>query len=890
MPSAMEQIYDRLAEVFGGSNPNQFFTMMMPGTVLNLDDFTYDLSSFKPETVREAEARLVDQMFDLAKISASSNGRRVSSQFVESLRILVPNGNPVMPEVKNTLRRFLNQPIPKDSYVDGKPFSGTLISYYSELFQRYIELRMKWEQEVFDKKSELAAQNDNAREAFLEWYESVAEGRLAMIEAARARVTAVCSPADMDAILAALESGPSGGTEIEEAMATVRNARIADANGGYFYPVELTPSDWFLYIHSDADPDAMLPDPHFLAAALKTKREALQATLSQLQGMLASMPSDDAVAAASRRFNEAQSAHDEAQQGVMNIGSDAVALGAELYLKAEYPYSTAFEQAMASNQDKVVDASAANKIKSNSYAVAEAMSGEIADELEGRPFGVDDIKAVIDQQKKAIKAQFDLERAAAELAEASRSSVALQAARFSGLKSMIGRVSQQLQDLRAAQDEVGRAALVADQRKPIALGPPVTHADDSVKSTAKTQLIAARAEAARTGSALPTGESVKSAFLGTGSPAKFSADFCTDFERFLTENGVGKAITTIADLKSSLNLLKENTSSRATQATLKLAIEKIDSFETTVTLQTGIAEITTLISKKAGSNAIVNMMGSGVSTSPGRMLDLISAFVHSLPEKSSSKKSDVSPRFMDLQFSFTSSEVESTEVSQSSSSQWRHSGCGFFGSGSRTSTSSSAMNASSALDANTEIRITLKAAKVEISRPWLDPGILALTSGMSKTTSAVISRGGFPTKLDGTVDWDAVNRPTGGLNDAIFPAMPVAFLIVKDVDIMFKATSSSTSAVHSLVESRSAGGGGLFCFSSSASASSRNESQSMQSRTQGQDIHIRMAAPQIMGWFLALTPQDRAARLSVTSNTDANADSISMTDYVQRLRLFADAD
>ncbi|NBC35454.1 hypothetical protein GTZ99_02660 [Novosphingobium sp. FSY-8] len=880
----MEQIYDRLAEVFGSSNPNQLFTMLMPGTVLNSDDFSYDLAGFKPDIVREAEGRLVDQMFDLSKISAGSNGRRVSTQFQEALRVLVPDGNPVMPEVKNALRAFLNQPVAEGAMLDGKPFAGSLSTYYFELYQRYIDQRTRWEQEILDKKTELAAKGDDPREAFVEWYESLAEGRLAGIEAARARVTAVCSPADMDAILAALEAGPSGGTEIEEAMAALRNARMPNSDGGYFYPVEFTPSDWFLYLNSDANPDDMLQDPQFLTAALKTKREALQASLSQLQSLFSSMPTDDALAAAAKRFSDAQAAHDEAQQGLMNTGSDAVALGAELYLKSEYPFSTAFEQSMAANQDKVVDASVAEKVKSNSYAVAEAMSGEIADELEGRPFGVDDVKAVIEQQKKAIKAQFDLERSAQELAEASRNSVALQAARFSGVKSMIARVTQQLQDLREAQDEVGRAALAAEKRTPIALGPVPTEQTAADKATAKAQLLKAL-DAAKSSAA--TGATVKDTFTSSLTDAMKSA-----FQSYVSDNNTASNDATV---QSMVNRLKALSKSKvdAQSETLALALAAFkDAGEALVAdaqLDAAIEKAKAAIAGKRGAQAIQHVLDSKTAISSKRMLDLIKDFVASLPDKSTSKKSDVSPRFMELQFSFSASETESSEVSDSYSTQWRHSGCAFFGSGSGTHSTSSATKASQALDSNTEIRIAFKAAKVEVSRPWLDPGVLALTQGMSKTTGATISHGSFPMK-DGVIDWAAVNAPSGGLNDAIFPALPTAFLIVKDVEITFKATASSTSAVHSLVESRSAAGGGFFCFSSSASASSSHESQSMKSRTEAQNVHIRMAAPQILGWFLSLTPRDQARRLSTTQVSSTVAqDTISITDYVRQLKLFPQA-
>ncbi|MEY4927381.1 MAG: hypothetical protein RI894_1817, partial [Bacteroidota bacterium] len=46
--NAIEQIYDQLMQVFGGTNSNQMFSMLMPGTSLNPQTYAYDTTQTKP--------------------------------------------------------------------------------------------------------------------------------------------------------------------------------------------------------------------------------------------------------------------------------------------------------------------------------------------------------------------------------------------------------------------------------------------------------------------------------------------------------------------------------------------------------------------------------------------------------------------------------------------------------------------------------------------------------------------------------------------------------------------------------------------------------------------------------------------------------------------------
>jgi hypothetical protein len=322
--NAIEQIYDQLVQVFGGTNPNQFFTMLMPATTLDQASYAYNTSGYKPAMVAEAESRLADQMFDIAKATGSSNGQRLSSQYMQALNNLVPTFDRSVADVKNTLRDFINSPAPPNAQVEGKAFTGSLQEYYFVLYERWLKFKSEWETAVFDYKK------THPEEEFLEWFESCAEGELAKIDAAMGEILAVFSPADMEAILGVLESGPGG--EVEEALQTVLDLRVPSPSGGYNYPIDFIPDDWFLDLTSDINPVDLLQDPQFIAVTISARREAISASISQIQALLAQVPSKDQMQEQVKAFASAQSKYADAQSSLLNTYADNTATAVEMYL------------------------------------------------------------------------------------------------------------------------------------------------------------------------------------------------------------------------------------------------------------------------------------------------------------------------------------------------------------------------------------------------------------------------------------------------------------------------------------------------------------------------------------------------------------------------------
>jgi hypothetical protein len=243
-------------------------------------------------------------------------------------------------------------------------------------------------------------------------------------------------------------------------------------------------------------------------------------------------------------------------------------------------------------------------------------------------------------------------------------------------------------------------------------------------------------------------------------------------------------------------------------------------------------------------------------------------------------KSDTSQRFMTMQFSFSSEEMSRDHSDSSQFKQTSWSVDLFFGSASGQKTDSSATSSTNSLDQKTAIEIGFKAAKVDISRGWFDPGVFKLSSGMNRLSSEAVFSTGTPT-LDDWNDANEINLKKA--DNAILPCFPVAFVVAKDVTIRFQTETSSLSAVKSVVDSRSSAGGGFLCFSVSSSSASHSETSGLSSKTEGTVISITMPGPQILGWFLEFTPKDESKPIS----GDGGSDYFNIVQFVNELKSFS---
>jgi hypothetical protein len=92
--------------------------------------------------------------------------------------------------------------------------------------------------------------------------------------------------------------------------------------------------------------------------------------------------------------------------------------------------------------------------------------------------------------------------------------------------------------------------------------------------------------------------------------------------------------------------------------------------------------------------------------------------------------------------------------------------------------------------------------------------------------------------------------------NALMPAIPKAFIVVKDVNIILTSTLDwGSQSVKDLQKAMSAGGG-ILCFSCAKSESSSEHRTAAAVSHQGDHLSIRIPAPQIIGWIQDITHPD----------------------------------
>lgn len=280
------QVYDEIDAKIGGNDYNQFLCLLLPGIILYQDDYKYDLKSdIKGPLIEANEAKLANKMFDPCFMANSDNGRNLAYQYKMALDVLTPKINKRLALHKNRLRKLLISPYSYD-FGDGAEKEYTLQEVYFRLYDEYVQEIYDWKKIISARKEELKEQypiKDDYEREYLEWYEDNAEDHLDRINEKKAKVLSVFSPNDMKVLEGILDSG--SGAELQEARQNIYNYRKITPNGGYTYPVEFEPKNWFEMIGNSFTSAELIDSPEKLVEKiqrLSLRREFLISGVSDI--------------------------------------------------------------------------------------------------------------------------------------------------------------------------------------------------------------------------------------------------------------------------------------------------------------------------------------------------------------------------------------------------------------------------------------------------------------------------------------------------------------------------------------------------------------------------------------------------------------------------------
>lgn len=286
--SFLDTIYEKITDVIGGDNPNQYFCLSLPGTIINPEDYTYE-GPDKPAHVKANESKLVNKLFDASFVTAADNGRLLSDQYRTALNMLSPKLNRDLFEMKIRLREILMTPYQYD-FGDGVEEEMTLEQVFYRLYSEYVAAKAQWNQKQVDKKAELKRSiidPNERKDAYLEWYGLVAEAERVNLEEKLGKVLNVFSPGDMNIINAILNCSVGG--EVESARSAMEMVEELSPEGGYVYPVNLYPSNWFKLLDTSFTGVDLLESPAALSQRMKNlhlQRNNIMLNISKLTTMI----------------------------------------------------------------------------------------------------------------------------------------------------------------------------------------------------------------------------------------------------------------------------------------------------------------------------------------------------------------------------------------------------------------------------------------------------------------------------------------------------------------------------------------------------------------------------------------------------------------------------
>lgn len=195
---------------------------------------------------------------------------------------------------------------------------------FYRLYDQWVEMKKEWSKIQSDKKAELAKKyssgskedNEKQQNDYLEWYETVAESYLEGLNEQYGKILAVFSPNDMKIIEGVLESG--SGAELEEAREMLNNVRKSNPNGGYIYPITLSPENWFELLDNSFTRVDLLASPEALSEKMYLLSNQKINLTSQINSLSSALPEDDELQKKMDAVKAAKEAVDQSEKDLIN--------------------------------------------------------------------------------------------------------------------------------------------------------------------------------------------------------------------------------------------------------------------------------------------------------------------------------------------------------------------------------------------------------------------------------------------------------------------------------------------------------------------------------------------------------------------------------------------
>jgi hypothetical protein len=182
----------------------------------------------------------------------------------------------------------------------------------------------------------------------------------------------------------------------------------------------------------------------------------------------------------------------------------------------------------------------------------------------------------------------------------------------------------------------------------------------------------------------------------------------------------------------------------------------------------------------------------------------------------------------------------------------------FFGSYGANSEQSTSDFASEYMDENSKINLGMLCKKIQIRRNWMLPSVFVNTEDYFRSGKTPVTK--KTEVLSSEIEKN--EELQAELMRTILPAYSVGFLLAKNVSIKMNFSLSESERIKKYARSVESSGGGFFMFGHSSVNSSTKSSESVTVSVDAGEIQIKFNSPQVIGYYLQLTPPDASSELN----------------------------
>ena len=197
-----------------------------------------------------------------------------------------------------------------------------------------------------------------------------------------------------------------------------------------------------------------------------------------------------------------------------------------------------------------------------------------------------------------------------------------------------------------------------------------------------------------------------------------------------------------------------------------------------------------------------------------------------------------------------------------------------------------------------DFTVGMRVTKVNIERGgWFDPGIFDISSSYMRLKKRTLSGAGLtPEKIleaynkDGEKPYKAgsvseiqsfINTEKG---NCIFPSYPTSFLVAKDIVIRANINDLTQEDIQEFKNITANSTTSLFGIKVSGGSSTQSYMGCHTEQSASSNFCLRIPGPQIMGWFMELTPVDESCEYESLSKSEYFNEIIdSLKEYRRKL-------